>query len=1365
VSETLSRTHDTAAEPTRLHLVSVDQSYDAHQAARDAANERLTEELNEGGRFKRMLKSVWKGGALREYYHHKYTREAQANIQATGNVLLYQASTEQSQRAKWATIDRFLNENKEVIHETAGESREEVGSDAELNQEVKELIRRNVEGDLSDEAMVEEKSRLLAAYHEARGNQAFARGAVQVDNMVEIAAAVKGAVAHGESLDTVLRNMKITAGEARSGVRTEARYNKVEKIADKLSRSRFGSLVGPEVVATATTLAASILRYGSHSVVGAATKTILPGVAAGAWAGLRENKRMKDERAQHLRERAQGKEIQAGSKRREKLEATRYETAAATDLTNMLRQQFGEATDFTSSKEAYEAAMAALSAVETRISLSDERKLDLISYSDAGMVEEERFALDLARAEAKVAARARLTADVRRTLGIDAAMSLEDMIGERSDAFLESIETDISQKDKVFKRLKRREVAKAAAKGAVIGLAFGAITQEGIAALSDTREGLIEQAWGAHNQPYEGTMHQTLLHGFVHGSDGDNLNVLHHDPSGDYTSHSIGEHGTMSVSSDQSLSENADGTLLLRDHNGNTIADNLTTKPDGTLTAESLQRLHESGSNVEDLSHTVDLPPKIETHQGTLNEYMDAHKGDTTHVKRDYWLDNDTAKFDKNEQKLWWGGNDNNGLTKDGDYQFDISHMSKSGSSHDGQSLNWEKAAQNGELKVAISASANDQSHVFMVDIHTWRDAQGDLHADATIPKDSPAGQFFGQHNGEAVFNGKYAEVVQTTKPDADGVTHMRPLATEVGNDTARTGDFPITKEVPVREFRPEYKITSNGYDTQEAQSTFTEMAPVIPVVSRKSLEVVKRVERPGYYYGYDSNPERLRRFRREECSPRLNTDPRARLNPRQELDWHRGEIRRRAGGEYAEGVDRAIDDSPELRNLRPETKAIVTIPVAAASESDNIYRTLASYAGQDGELDRTTILLHVNWFDSAEGDPAKAAGIQKTWDEIERARHDFPQLSIATMKSVWEEAKKRRGEYGDGIAGHMARKMYDTALMSVQRAMAEGRMSDDREVLLIRNDSDAHGIRRTYLPNMIKSFEEHPENDVFTGAIRWGTERHTDLPGFAFVSNFREVMHIATKRKGINVWPPTVGINTAVRMSTFAAVNGIGYDPKRTGIGTDDYNIGGRVKDARQVDVWRARAMRRFWNLRSNSGRIPRGYGYGYPAEMTHEDYSYHRHVGGADIDTAPDRLEKAYLAGIPITRAWDNWGNQLRDEGLIKGVTENLRTHPGEVVSRVEADMSASFTERFHDRAHVRAGLAAVLPTSIGGRPAYTITRTSGGMAFKFTPEGRAWFLDRLQRDTKGKYDPIGRRVRRKLYHETAGGRTPNTSRPLMV
>lgn len=1349
MSETVSHPPAADTEPTRLHFVSVDQSYDAHQAARDAANERLLQELNEGGRFKRLVKSVWKGGALREYYQHKYTREAQANIEASGDIHLYEGFDGQSERAKWATIDRFLHENDQVIHQEAGESRERIGEDSELSREIKNLIRRNVEGHLSDDAMQEEKARLLNAYHEQRGEQAFNRGVVQVDNMVEIAEAVKGAVAHGESLDEVLRNMNISTGESRAGVRTQARYNKVEKIADKLSRSRIGSLVGPEVVATATTLAASILRYGSHSVVGAATKTIAPGIAAGAWAGLRENKRMKDERALHAREMAQGKEITAGSKRREKIEQTRYETLAATDLTNMLRQHFGEDTSF-DSQDAYEAAMTALSSVETRIRLSDQRDIDLVSYSDAGAIEEERFALDLARAEAKTIAESRLTADMRQQLGLDEHISVQDLIDQRSDAFIASIETEMSQKDRLFNKIKRHEVAKAAAKGALIGLAFGAITQEGMAALSDSREGLIEQAWGAHDHPYNGEMHQTLLHGLVHGSGGE-----HHAASAVYGNHAFGEHGSVSFSNDQSVVQNPDGSLNLVGHDGNTLA-HLSTNPDGTLTQESLNQLHGSGVTVENLSHTVNLAPTQETHQGTLHEFMQQHQGDTTKVSRDYWYDNNTPKFDKNELGIWWGGHDNNGITANGDYQFNIAHMTAGGSTHDGHSVAWQEAARQGHLKMAISASENTQKNVFMLDVNP--------DGTVTIPKDSPAAQFFSEHGGQASFDGKYAEIVQTSNPDASGVTHIRPLATEVGSGTAQTGHYPITETVQHTEFRPEYKFTSPGY---EGPSTFTEMAPVIPLVPRQALEVARRVEKPGYYYGYSSNPERLRQFREQECSPRLNRDPHARLNPRRELDWHRDQLRQKVGADYLARIDQAVADAPELDNLRPDTKAIVTIPVAAAYESDNIYRTLASYANQDGELDRTTVLLHVNWFDSAASDPAKAANIQKTRDEIERARRDFPQLSIATMFEQWEEAKKQRGEYGEGIIGHVARQMYDAAMMSVQKAMREGRMDNNREVMLIRNDSDAQGIRRSYLRSMINTFDAHPENDVFTGAIRWGTERHSDLPGFAFVSNFREVMHIATKRRGVHVWPPTVGINTAVRMSTFAAVNGVGYDPVRTGIGTDDYNIGGRIKDARQFDIWRVRALRRFRNLRSNSGEIPAMRNqYGYPIDTTREDYSYHRHVSGADIDTAPDRLEKTYLAGVPITRAWDNWGNELRNEGLHRGAAEDLRNNPGEVVSRVEADMSAAFAERYHDRAHVRAGLAAVLPTTISGKPAYTITRTSGGIAFKFTPEGRDWFVNRLQRDSRGRYDPIGRRVRRKLYNETGGGRkTPIAPRPLMV
>ena len=152
---------------------------------------------------------------------------------------------------------------------------------------------------------------------------------------------------------------------------------------------------------------------------------------------------------------------------------------------------------------------------------------------------------------------------------------------------------------------------------------------------------------------------------------------------------------------------------------------------------------------------------------------------------------------------------------------------------------------------------------------------------------------------------------------------------------------------------------------------------------------------------------------------------------------------------------------SSGLSNLSADTEAVVTIPVAAASESENIYKTLSLYSRQGEVAQKTTLLLHVNWFDEAETDPVKRAKINKTISEIERARLDFPDLRIADFETKWSAEKQKNGEYGNGIIGHVTQRLYDTAMMSVEKAMRERRMPS-KEIMLIRNDADVEGQRRS---------------------------------------------------------------------------------------------------------------------------------------------------------------------------------------------------------------------------------------------------------------------------------------------------------------
>lgn len=1377
-----------------LSLVIVDQTQDARDFARDAADKRLTEELNEGGRVKRFIKGIWKGNIARDYYRQSYIQEAQKSIADNQDVLTH-TSTPAERRADAiaTTIDRFRADNDDLIHEAAGEKRNELEGDSDIAQGLKSIIRRYANGNLDDATLSEEGKRAIKAYGEANGTEKFGEGLVQISNILEIAKAVKGKVEHGESLDNVVNGMKIVAGEARTGARSEAKYDRVDKVIDKIEKSKLRFIPKGAVVA-GVTIASSLARIGSTKAVNAAFMTVLPGLGAGFIAGIRERKRVKDERIQHSREMASGgQEIRDNSKRREQMEKTRYKTERAVDLSASLlahheaiylddsEREAGDTKD-----GALQAALDALAAVQARNDMSDSKNIDLISYTDVASIGDERIQLDLARAQVKVALGQELDDATRTRLGLETGTSLNELIASRADAFVD-INEDISTKDQAFRKLRWRRALKVGAATGATAIIGGVIAQEAIASLSDTRTGFVEQAWGAQNVPVDGVDHQTVLHGLINGDQGTST-IDHHAASGDYTANTLADHSSLSVSNETNFVNNGNGTFNLVGPTGEITAENVPINPDGSMPQSSIDLLRSHGMTVEDSSYTIDLVGS-ETKTGGLAEYMEQYKGDTTHVTRDLWYDNDTTEYDKNELGLWRGGTNNNGINPDGGIQFTTSPMTEDGSYNGDQSAHWKELAESGQLKVAISASVETQTQVFMVDIAP----DGTIN----IPPDSPASAFFQEHdvevplrgedgkyllddNGNVVtemqkqvdFTGQYMEVAQMTGADAEGVEHIRPLATLVGNSEA--ANMVTTQEIPTHTPEPhfEYKITGAGYDTTTETSAFTEMAPVTPIASRRAMETLKPIETTpdggdygyNYYYGDRRLSAEQERRRRAETSPRLNRNPEARLDQRQELDWYREQLRTHQGDAYVEEIDNIISNNPELQNLPEDIRAIVTIPVGATAESENIYKTLASYANQDpAALAKTKILLHVNWIDSAQNDPAKLAKIRKTLSEIDRARRDFPDLPLATMQSIWEQEKLdadtgyAAGEYGRGLIGHVTRRMYDVAMNSVLNGMQNGTIKSDQDVMLIRNDADAQGINRHYLTNMVDNLDEHPENDVFTGAIRWDTARHSDLPGFAFVTNFREIMHISTRRKGIDAWPPTVGINTGVRMSTLAAVGGVGYDPVETGAGSDDLAIGGRINLARRggqhnLSYNQTRRARLFGRLtgRGNQNLST------YEGSDSRGAHAYHRHVAGAAIDTKGDRLEGVYMKGRSIVDAWgdfDKGGHKDRRDGLSSTSNESLKSQPKEIIERIETNLSGMMTQWFHDRAHISAGLAMMLPADINGKPVYQLTQGAGGASFKFTPEGATWVINHLARDSKGRFDPIGRRVRRQQYNEATG------------
>lgn len=1348
-----------------LRLAFVSQERDADIQARHHAIQERQERTASGGPVKRFIKGIW-NTYVGDFKQIGYRKQALERMHENGDVFIDQDRAE-ADRSLQATINRHTSDYEELIHKDRGEKRQDIESDGELATTIKDFIRQNIDGRLADEALREEVVRAVNAYGKQVDKTAFHDNAMIADNLLQIRDAVVGAREHEGGMERVLGELKISLGESRTGVNTEARYTRAERLAARISSTRVGALASPEAVLVVATVAGSALRLGGTRAA-ATVLTAVPGAAGALLSGVREGRLVTDERAQAARDTAQGRHAEAGSRRREELESTLYRMESAADLARELVETTGEDANL-DDHDILRSALDAVANTRARIKASETRKIDLISYRE-GNVETEREALDLAYAYAKRAVRTRLENEATLdALGLPRDLEFDDLVERQADLTIETLqggENGIDARDRAFAKLRRKRVVTAAAVGGVTGIVLGTAAQEAWAAFDPTRAGLVEQLWHAKTETVNGQIHHTLLDGLAHGDSHDV--AVHHGASSHYESTRLGsDNADYRVSGDRTLINNGDGSFDLTADHGGASLDDLRYRDDGSLTGDSLDRLHDAGFSVHDGTETLTREVH-HTGEASASELISHHKGEFTHVERQFWYDNNTPApdYDRNELKLWWGGHANDGLDGNGGYRMSVAHMMEGGSFHDGMSADYRELAARGDLKLALSASANTQDHVILVDIN--RDGT------INIPKGSTGAEFFSSHDGQARFDGRYAEVVQLRGHTSAGAEKIAPLATLVGNAHDSFRDRFTTHENYIHH---QYTITSDGYNTHERVGDYTEMAPVIPVIGRRGIETVPPLAERGvptaerivtpYGYGYRSG-ERLspaeQARRRQETSPRLRTNPEAVLNPGRELGWFARNLERTAGPEYAREVSESVASSPELRAIRPETAAVVTIPVKAAAEAENIYHTLSLYAQQDAEsLAATQLLLHVNWFDDAPQDPSKAESIKKTIAEIDRARTDFPELRLATMTSVWSREKLTRGEYGRGIIGHVARKMYDAAMLSVQKGMADGSIPKDRDVLLIRNDADAQGIDRHYLSRMIASEREHRTTDIFSGAIRWDTARHSDLPGFAFVTNFRQIGNMNVFRKGLREWPETVGINVAVRMSTFAAVGGIGHDPEDTGAGSDDLNIGARISGARNDDYDNRNGR---YDV---SGRRRVGFGYlrRSGSDRKHK-YDYQRLVSGAGIDSKGDRMEGPYLSDDKtVADTWEDFdknGSKDRDEDLAgKTRRESLRDFAavrGKVDKNIDAIINSWYKNEYGPavdarvKARAYATLAFMMPTHF---KAYSLKSTATGIQFHLTDRGAAWLKNRLERDGNGRFDPIGTRIRRQLYNEASGSRQP--------
>lgn len=1323
---------DNPSSMAQFEVAFIDQSRDARDFARDAAEARLTNELNAtGGRIRRFARSIWKGNVARDYYLQKYHQEAEDVIVADQDVLTHKTADEAARnRSRVATIERFLSEyDADTVHEEAGERRlEALQANSPFAIAVKNLVRQYAGGDITSlDALKEERTRIL---NELDGTELVGEGKVRIDNIIEIACAVKGAVEHGDSLDRILATMNIGSGEARTGARTEADYNRVDKIIAAWETKAGGkaSFVTPETIAAASSIAIAFTRIGRGAVLKATGLTLIPGPVAGVFAGLRENKRYKDERRQHIRESSEGMLVVDGSARREELEETRYDAIIASELSATLREHVtGEGRLDTA--EAIQAALDTLSLIEARVHMSDSRNVDLISYSSAENRENERWDLDLARAEAKVALRRRLDATTRQALGMNEQIELDEWLSSQREVY-DSLSEDIDQKDRLFKQQKLRRVLKAAAVTSVTGFMIGEAIQEGVATVDSSREGLIDQLLHHTTHPVDGETRQTLIMGWVHGNEGGGTSMTHVGPSSTYTSTSMAEGGHVEVSSEHRLLQHGESFRLERE--GSPPINNLTMNSDGSMSQSTLKELQARGFIVEDLSHRVSTPTQGSRAVG-IGEFLSTTDEQRVQVERTLWADNNTPApvFDKNELGLDWSGG--NAIDSQG-VHMSVAGMAESGSYHETTHISWSEEAANGNLKALVSLTQDSQVRPFVFDVNP----DGSID----IPPDSQIAKSFAVVDGKPVYNGAFVEIARITGVDEQGTNKVQPLATLVGTNT-----LPESFEVPTTTIETravhDYKITWGGEDIAEhTPGRVTEPAPFIPIVARRPLErLVRRADDTfGYRYGYGSGSERISREEYDEYasdfSPRIRDNSRAYLDLGQELNWLHDHVRNRDGQEYVDQIDAIIEGTPELAEMAPNTEMILTIPVRADTEGDNIYASLALYARQDAdELKRTLVLLNVNWLDINSSTTEARARVQKTFDEIDRVKRDFPQLKIAVMRR--EYVQKEVDKTG-GVVAYFARDMANAALFATRRAVNTGRIPADKDVIIVRNDADAQGISRHHFRSMIRAITKHPSVDIFKGVTRFGTSLTDKYPGFGVVVRMNsDLTSLATLRGAVH----TGGANFGIRASTLAAVGGVGVG-RSTGAGSDDVEVGRKISIARRGTPKR-------------SGLISSYAAHG----LADEEQKISMLVGGATIDTDGKRFLNSYLDGAYWQDVWDRnrrggfsdapGGHRARDFDKPIADSEQFGFWSDRAYTNFEHNVSR---ELMYVPETDRKRMLSLIFKDVPG--AYRLgADAQGNLTFTLTRAGREHIRKWTRRDEKGRRRTVGRRQREALYGRKAG------------
>lgn len=1278
----------TKTTPDRRRAAVVDISGMKETVARHRAEERLQSELrgeSADGRKRGWLGRMamkWSRHAgeqgWRELYITQEKERLQRELEGTDpNLFAPDERTPSAfRKERQAIIDRFMADFDQAVRTNEGERRETL-ADASSSDAIRTLIARRVNDETDDATFQREKEAILAQLQAAHP-AVFEKERATIDNLLDVARDIKASLHHGQRVAAMDIDLDVQLGRHRSAIKGEANLGAFDRLVKRVQKIPvLNKVFTPAVLGFTASLATVPLR----SVAGLFARThglaapVAGAVVGAGYGAIRRGAELKGDLTHVRRATAMGYKPEAGARRIERLREFVTEQASVKDISTAISDAFQklERSDLPPAEqtEQLQTIVNQIANAEARMDRGVATNRDYLRYEDPTQIERGRLHLLRTVAEAKVKLR---TLDPTLAVHGRTLSDLDAVLERRRQATDGELRGTAEDLDRRFARFRRLEIAKAALYGATTGFIAGSVAQVGI---NWFREHVLH-----HDQVPQSAMEKAMR--AITGQDAETIKGAHGAGGPDqwpqHVKH-LGGRIRMLLPRDVDMVETPGqpGFVNLVDERGRMLYEPFQPDLQAQTIPESVKaQLLKDGWYVGERDVTQFLGEKKSL---SPQEWMEGFAKGTKRIARDLWYDNNTPRvFDLNELKLHWGGVKGTGLDEHGNYVFNILKMKPDQSFHGHLSTDAQDLIKRGGVKIALSLSRETQKMVYEVPI--------DLNGNAVIDPKSEIGQLlFRNVGGRAEYLGRFAEVAEYLRDrdgnfatSAKGEQLIRMLATHEGKGlTGLTID--------------QLKDTDRVYDLLHPNDGQDwELPPVIPMSRRNPLErFVRQAERPPYWdSGYFRDDGRNRERWENERSPRLRENPDAALNQRQEVDWYFDRQRQERGQEYLRELDQFVDGNEALRNLPPETRRIVVMPVAAAHEHANIYNTLELYAQQSADdRDQSVVLMNVNWPDDAD-----MSAVTKTLEEIDRAKRDFPELRVAYFKKEWKRdwITDRDGQ----IYGTVVKYLNDTALRAIDRAKI------GHDVYLLTNDADARGLSLSYFAAYRKATERDPQADGFLGKLEWGTETFERYPGFHVAARMMQFVdtvyrHGSGPRKNV----ASSGANFMVKASTYAAVGG--YDGEM-GAGADT-DLGKRIKAAR----------------------------YGRRETLPESRYPL-KYVNAAWVDTDPSRALELYRAGIPVIKMWDRFnegGYKPRGEMVVDGTEENLETDFTDVVRRIEFQVSESVRQwvGFDDRESYTKAMDLIVPP-VGGRRAWAVERdeASGDQQIVFTDEGKQMLRERL-------------------------------------